>query len=411
MNDRSKSSGGKPGSNDGERFDIEVFRPGTFTPMSGNALSFSAEELSSVADVYDPENHPAPVVVGHPQSDAPAYGWAASFRYDGEGERLIATIGDLEPAFAEAVRAKRYRRISISFFMPDAPANPIPGVYYPRHIGFLGGAAPAVPGLKPVHFSAPIEDTVTIEFKDRGSFGEPGFRDSASLFRRCRDFFIDQFGLEKADEILPSYEIDWLERRADEDDGPKSFSALGKSAPPLSGKPLAGTPPHPSQESPVNTPTNDKGGADFAAREAEIERRERAHQEREAQARHREHEAFAEARIDEGRLLPASKAEAVALLDAVAGETLTELSFSDAEGRETKVQPVETLKSLMQAAPVVVTYGRTDLGAAPGAGGASFASPDNLTVDAAGLDTHAKATEYQRAHPDVAWLDAVRAVS
>ena len=65
----------------------------------------------------------------------------------------------------------------------------------------------------------------------------------------------------------------------------------------------------------------------------------------------------------------------------------------------------------MQAAPVVVTYGRTDLGSAPGSGGMSFASPDNLTVDAAGLDTHAKATEYQRAHPDVTWLAAVRAVS
>jgi len=395
MNDRSKTTGDKPGQASGERFEIEVFRPGTFTPMSGNALSFSAQDLSSVAEVYDAVNMPAPVVVGHPNVDAPAFGWVEGLRYDGESERLIATVGDIEPAFAEAVRAKRYRKVSISFFSPTAPNNPKPGAYYPRHLGFLGGAAPAVSGLKPVHFAAPVDEDVTVEF------GEPGFRDSASLFRRCRDFFIDQFGLEKADEVLPSWEIDWLERRADQDDGPRSFSA------PQS--------PHPAKEPPVSTPNPGQApaadNADFASREADIARREREFQDREAQVRHREHESFAEALIEEGRLLPAKKAEAVALLDAVAGESLTDLSFSDAEGRETKVQPVETLKSLMQAAPVVVTYGRTDLGNAPGSGGMSFASPDNLTVDAAGLDTHAKATEYQRAHPDVSWLAAVRAVS
>ena len=32
---------------------IEVFRPGTFTPMGGGDLTFSAADLAAVADAYD----------------------------------------------------------------------------------------------------------------------------------------------------------------------------------------------------------------------------------------------------------------------------------------------------------------------------------------------------------------------
>ena len=66
-----------------DRFEIEVFRPGTFTPMAGSPISFSAADLSAIAETYDVTNHPAPVVIGHPKTDAPAYGWEESLRYDG----------------------------------------------------------------------------------------------------------------------------------------------------------------------------------------------------------------------------------------------------------------------------------------------------------------------------------------
>ncbi len=54
---------------------IEVFRPGTFTAMSGASFTASASDLAALADRYDAENNPVPVVVGHPRTDAPAYGW------------------------------------------------------------------------------------------------------------------------------------------------------------------------------------------------------------------------------------------------------------------------------------------------------------------------------------------------
>lgn len=44
---------------------IEVFRPGTFTPMVGDPISYSAADLRAIADAYDPATAPAPIVVGH----------------------------------------------------------------------------------------------------------------------------------------------------------------------------------------------------------------------------------------------------------------------------------------------------------------------------------------------------------
>lgn len=139
---------------------IEVFRPGTFTPMQGQAITYSAADLRAAADAYDRETAPAPVVVGHPSTDAPAYAWAEGFEYDAAGQRLYADIADINPAFAEAVKKGSYRKVSLSFHNPDSSANPAPGTWYPKHIGFLGGAAPAVTGLRNVQFAAD-DDSVT----------------------------------------------------------------------------------------------------------------------------------------------------------------------------------------------------------------------------------------------------------
>ncbi|MFV0411476.1 MAG: hypothetical protein ACK5LJ_17790 [Paracoccus sp. (in: a-proteobacteria)] len=132
---------------------IEVFRPGTFTPMEGAPLTFSAADLRAIADAYDSKATPAPIVVGHPAIDAPAYGWIDSIDYDAGAERLVANLRDIDPAFAELVKAGRFRKVSMSYFSPNQGHNPVPGTWYPKHVGFLGAAAPAVPGLKNAHFA------------------------------------------------------------------------------------------------------------------------------------------------------------------------------------------------------------------------------------------------------------------
>ena len=54
---------------------IEVFRVGTFSDMSGTKQTIGRQTLASIAATYDPEANPAPVVIGHPETDAPAFGW------------------------------------------------------------------------------------------------------------------------------------------------------------------------------------------------------------------------------------------------------------------------------------------------------------------------------------------------
>ncbi len=365
---------------------IEVFRPGTFKPMDGAPITFSAAELRAIADAYDPETAPSPIVVGHPETDAPAFGWVDSFEYDQGDERLYANLHQIEPQFAELVKAGRFKKVSMAYFSPTQAHNPVPGTWYPKHLGFLGAAAPGVPGLKNVKFSA--ADPAGAVFT--AAFGDPGFEEAASLFRKLREFFIDQFGMEGADKALPNWQIEWL-------------GAVGSSSTPAYAAPAEPAPIVPKPKEPAVTQQPDPA---FAAREADISAREAELARREAAAAHSGHVAFAESLIQEGRLIPALKDKVVAIFDALPGHK----SVAFAEGSE-KLTPGAALREVFQAMPKVVNFGEAELGDDPGAGkGAAFAA-DGKAVDAAALAIHDKALAYQRAHPGTGFIDAVKAVS
>lgn len=141
---------------------IQIFRPGTFTDIKGHTLSFSAADLAATAAAYDPAKGEAPVVVGHPTHDAPAYGWVTGAQFADGG--LSVDLDQVDPAFAAAVQEGRFKKVSPSFYSPNSPDNPVKGVWYLRHIGFLGAAVPAVTGLKPVAFAGGGDDVATLEF-------------------------------------------------------------------------------------------------------------------------------------------------------------------------------------------------------------------------------------------------------
>lgn len=360
---------------------IEVFRTGTFTPMQGAAITYSAADLKAVADAYDYATAPAPCVVGHPSTDAPAYAWVKGFEYDASADRLYATVGEINPAFAEEVRKGSYKKVSLSFHRPDAAANPMPGTWYPKHVGFLGGAAPAVTGLKNVQFSD-ADTAVTVS----AEFGERGFEETATLLRGLRDFFIEKFGMEVADKALPSFRIDWL---AETEVLPKSVPAF--SAPPAI----------PPKKEPDPVTTVDPA---FAAREAALKAREDSILKRETEAASAENISFTEALVADGKLLPASKDKVVSILNALPAET----SVSFAAG-EAPVSVAKALRDILAAQPKVVSFGALDMPENDNAP-ADFAA-DGKPVDPSGMELHARASAYQREHPGTAFLDAVRAVS
>ena len=143
---------------------IRLARVGKFTSNEGVEVSFSEEMLAQIADAYDPAADPAPLVVGHPRLDDPAYGWVDSLAVEG-GELLARPGADIEPTFAEMVRARRFPKVSARFYPPEHPANPKPGNWYLKHIGFLGAHAPGIKGLGTVQFSEGDDQGVaTIDF-------------------------------------------------------------------------------------------------------------------------------------------------------------------------------------------------------------------------------------------------------
>jgi hypothetical protein len=115
---------------------LHIFKPGTHTAMSGVAFEFSESDIAATVRAYDPILHEAPLVIGHPKHDAPAAGWVKSLSATAEG--LNAEPQQVDAAFAEQLSKGSYKKISASFYHPDAPGNPVPGVYYLRHVGFLG---------------------------------------------------------------------------------------------------------------------------------------------------------------------------------------------------------------------------------------------------------------------------------
>lgn len=356
---------------------IDVFRPGKFIALGGETCEFTADDLRAIASEYNYRVAPAPGVVGHPKTDDPAWCWAESFTFDEERQRLVARMCDVHPAFAEAVAKGSYKKISLSLFAPDALNNPKPGRWYPKHVGFLGAAAPAVSGLAPVSFASD-DGAVTFEFADASAL-----RDVAGLFQSLREWMIEQFGSEPADKALSRWTIDWIAAAAERPSEPVSqFSATTED----------------------NTMTDKTTGGptaeELAARAADLDKRERA-------LVHDHNVSFTEGLVSDGRLIPAMKAKVVGLLDFAA---IQRGSVEFAEGAATATAaPSDTLREVLSAMPKAVTFGKVTTGDVP-ARSVEFAAPDGATVDAVGLDLHHRAVAFQAAHPNTEYLAAVRAV-
>jgi len=185
---------------------VPIFKPGRHTAANGTTLDFSEEQLAASIAAYDPAKHEAPLVIGHPKDNGPAYGWVSGLSF-AEGE-VVADTAQVNAEFAEMVASGAFKKRSASWYTPDSPSNPVPGVYYLRHVGFLGAQPPAIKGLSPVSFNDADEGVV--EFADDPySAGLV-----ATIFRRMRDAWLAKFGQEEADKVLPAYLVEDLENEA-----------------------------------------------------------------------------------------------------------------------------------------------------------------------------------------------------
>lgn len=160
---------------------LHILRAGVF-PANPQDVTITAADLRSIATAYDPARYMAPVVLGHPANDAPAWGWVRSLKEDIAG--LWARV-ELSAELVSLIEAGRYRHVSVALWPPGSPGNPEPGSWSLRHVGFLGAQAPAVKGLSP--FTRDKAPQPSAELAERTDFKcPPGYAVTADGAARYR---------------------------------------------------------------------------------------------------------------------------------------------------------------------------------------------------------------------------------
>lgn len=323
---------------------FQIFKPGKHTSSSGQVIEFTEDMLKAAVAAYEPTLHEAPIVVGHPRTNGPAYGWVKSLSFDESGA-IVAEPQQVDADFDEMVAAGRFKKRSASWYLPDAPNNPKPGTLYLRHVGFLGAQPPAIKGLKEVEFREGEEGVV--EFAD-GLWK----MSLANFARRMREWLIGKEGLEEADKMLPDYVVAGLEeeaRRPDDDAQPAAMPAFNEEDPMKIEELQAQIAAVTAERDALKAKE-----ASFSEQATSIAAREAAVAQAEAKIARAKVEARVDAIVKAGKLLPAKAKSTVDFAMTLADAEAT-IDFGEGD-KAVKVTQRDAYLRELEAAPKVVDY-------------------------------------------------------
>jgi hypothetical protein len=176
---------------------IPIFRGGSQTDSQGRVHDGDVLIDKAVAK-FNAAVHEPPACIGHPADNAPAYGWVETLKK--QGGLLLAKFKQVQPEFAGMVKQGLFKKRSAAFY-PDGTL---------RHVAFLGAAPPAVKGLQDMAFSEQAD--ATFEFADYQTVWS--WEAIAGLFGRIRDYLIEKEGVEKADAVISSYQVQEISNTA-----------------------------------------------------------------------------------------------------------------------------------------------------------------------------------------------------
>lgn len=332
---------------------VPIFRPGRHTSANGVTLDFTEDQLAASIAAYDPKKHEAPLVIGHPKDNGPAWGWVSGLSF-AEGE-VVADTAQVAEEFGEMVEAGRFKKVSASWYTPDSPSNPVPGVYYLRHVGFLGAMPPAIKGLSPLQFSEDEEGVV--EFSDDG-YATGAI---ARILRRMRDAWLAKFGQEEADNTLPAYLIEDLE-----EDARRRREAATNPEPVYNEEPSM-TPEQIAQmqadlaAAQARVAALESDTTSFAEREAALAARERANAVAGITADLQQH-------VKAGRLLPANVAPLAEFMAGLPAEGDAVEFGEPVDGVTPKVSQRAFMAAFVASLPKAVEFNELAPGTGPNAG-------------------------------------------
>jgi len=311
---------------------IEIFRAGDYRPQ-GKSLITRAD-LERVIRNYDPSFHEAPVCVGHPKDNLPAYGWIERLALD--GDTLVAKERQVDPQFDEARKAGRYKKRSAAFYQ-DASGN-VTGL---RHIAWLGAQPPEVKGLQDVQFEDGDRKFIEVSFGEEESVD---VNEKQSVREQMKTFFAEMFGTKEG---VKTFSEDDVKRIAEE--------AVTTATAPFVAKITA-------------LEADLKGqGTKFSEREqaivgAEVKQRGVAAMDRLKTA---------------GKWVPAFEKMGLGLVFGELAKITTTVEFGEGEAKKT-VTPLETLVLFLEGLPKIVPD-RTHFAGGAGAASGAKGSGDPLT--------------------------------
>lgn len=354
---------------------VEVFQGGKHTDSSGQSHTWTRDDLDQIIANHNAAE-PAPLVIGHPQTDSPAWGWTSALKR--VGGKLLAKFNQVPQAVVDAVREGRYRNRSVKL------AHTADG-WKLIHVGLLGAAPPAVEGLAAIAFEAEPAG-VTYQFD---ALDAAGMNLIARGMQKLRELIIAHFGQDEADRYVPQADIDNLSSVADAqaasvdddaDDQPQAAAAFAAQA---------------EEDRKMDEKLKaDLDAATARATEAEKKLAEFAARDRTAAAK-----AKVDALVAAGKLLPA---QAAGLAEFIASEPEA-ATFEFSAGTEKLNRPRnEFLFALLDSLPKQIELNRrTEGGDVVDRG------------DAAAIEKAAK--EYQKAEHakgiEVPWHEAVNHVT
>lgn len=136
----------------------EIFRAGDY----GDKGAYTAADLDGMVANFNSEDQ-VPIVIGHPQTDSPAWGWISAVKR--VGEVLQGKIGELHAEFSKALAEKMFKNRSVRIVKTAAGPKLL-------HLGFLGAALPQVEGLKQTAQFAGDGECVDYGFELPGASGQ-----------------------------------------------------------------------------------------------------------------------------------------------------------------------------------------------------------------------------------------------
>jgi hypothetical protein len=333
---------------------FEGFHTGEHTDRHGKTFTFSQEDLQQMVDNFEPGT--VAFLTGHPEADAPSYGYAKEVNLTDKGQ-LYLNGDDVNVGFAQSVIAGHYGKRSLGIQFNKAKG------WFIDHVAFLGAVKPALDlqSVGQYNFSAPDapQDISEFEFSIETQTANTLVR----FLRKFQTWMITNGDSEEAKSIVDEWDIDWLQRQSiREEIKEESEHSLNYSKPNNPAEDDMSKFTQADIDAAVALATKeakDNASAQFSqqgvtdkARIAELEKQTADMQ---FGQRVEQHQSWITEQIQASKLLPAQAvgmAQFMAHIESAPGaDGITQFEFSQGTGKEVKTvkqSPVEFMKNMIE---------------------------------------------------------------